>query len=64
MIEIYSATFAQVTEVRRGTLVRRLAGFHAVVDVRGIEDGAVRLWLDDGSTVTLGAIDLIEVLAR
>jgi hypothetical protein len=40
-------------------LVRRLAGFHVVVDIRVIEDGAVRLWLDDGS-MTLRAIGLIE----
>ena len=31
MIEIYGATFAQVTEVKRGTLVRLLACFHVVV---------------------------------
>ena len=45
-------------------LVRRLAGFHVVVDVCVIEDGAVRLWLDDGSTMTLGASVLSRRRAR
>jgi hypothetical protein len=61
MIEVYGTTFARVTELKRGMLVRRLAGFYVVVDVGVIEDDAVRLWLNDGSTVTLGAIGLIEV---
>jgi hypothetical protein len=61
VIEVYGTTFARVTEVKRGMLVRRLAGFHVVVDLRVIEDDAVPLWLDDGSTVTLGAIGIIEV---
>lgn len=61
MIEVYGTSFARVTEIKRGMLVRRLAGFHVVADVRVIEEGAVRLWLDDGSTVTLGASGLIEV---
>ncbi len=46
---------ARIREIKRGLLVRRLAGFHVVVDVRLIEDDAIRLWLDDGSTITLGA---------
>jgi hypothetical protein len=41
-------------------LVRRLAGFH-VVDVRSIEDGGIRIWLDDGGTITLGSNGLVEV---
>jgi hypothetical protein len=61
MMEVYGTTFARVTEVKRGMLVRRLAGFHVVVDVRLIEDDATRLWLDDGSTITLGARGLVEV---
>lgn len=52
MIEVYGTTFARVDEIKRGMLVRQLAGFHVVVDVRSIEDNGVRLWLDDGGTVT------------
>ena len=61
MIEVYGTTLACIREVRRGMLVRRLAGFHVVVDVRTIEEDAVCLWLDDGSTITLGAKGLVEV---
>jgi hypothetical protein len=61
MIEVYGTTFARITEIKRGMLVRRLAAFHAVVDVCPIEDRATRLWLDDGSTITLGARGLVEV---
>jgi hypothetical protein len=42
-------------------LVRRLGAFQAVVDVCAIEDHATRLWLDDGSSITLGARGLVEV---
>jgi hypothetical protein len=42
-------------------LVRRLAGFHVVVDVRSIEDDGIRIWLDDGGTITLGSNGLVEV---
>jgi hypothetical protein len=51
----------RVEEIKRGMLVRRLAGFHVVVDVRSIEDNGVRLWLDDGATITLGSDGLVEV---
>lgn len=61
MIEVYGTTFARVDEVKRGMLVRRLAGFHVIVDVRSIEDNGVRLWLDDGGTITLGSEGLVEV---
>jgi hypothetical protein len=61
MIEIYGTTFARIDEIKRGTLVRRLAGFHVVVDVRSIEDNGVRLWLNDGETITLGLEGLVEV---
>jgi hypothetical protein len=61
MVEVYGTTFARVEEIKRGMLVRRLAGFHVVVDVRVIEDNAVRLWLDDGDTITLGSEGLVEV---
>ena len=61
MIEIYGTTFARVEEIKRGMLVRWLAGFHVVVDVRSIEDNGVRLWLDDGDTITLGSEGLVEV---
>ena len=61
MIEVYGTTFACVGEIKRGMLVRRLAGFHVVVDVRQIEDNGVRLWLDDGGTITLGSEGLVEV---
>lgn len=61
MIEVYGTTFARVEEIKRGMLVRRLAGFHVVVDVRTIEDNGVRLWLDDGGTITLGSEGLVEV---
>ena len=45
-------------------LVRRLAGFHVIVDVGSTEDDAVRLWLEDGSTITLGSSGLVEVAQR
>ncbi len=61
MIEVYGTTFARITEIKRGMLVRRLAAFHVVMDVRVIQDDAARLWLDDGSTVTLGSSGLVEV---
>jgi hypothetical protein len=61
MIEVYGTTFAHIAEIKRGMLVRRLAAFHVVVDVRVIEDDAARLWLDDGSTITLGSSGLVEV---
>jgi len=61
MVEIYGTTLAGITEIKRGMLVRRLAGFHIVLDVRTIEEDAVRLWLDDGSTITLGVQGLIEI---
>lgn len=61
MIEVYGTTFARITEIKRGMLVRRLAAFHIVVDVRVIEDDAARLWLDDGSTISLGSRGLVEV---
>jgi len=61
MIEVYGTTFARITEIKRGMLVRRLVAFHVVVDVRVIEGDAARLWLDDGSTITLGSSGLVEV---
>ena len=42
-------------------LVRRLAGFYVVVDIKAVEDTGTRLWLSDGSTITLGAEGLVEV---
>jgi hypothetical protein len=61
MIELYGTTLARVDEVKRGTLVRRLAGFHGVIDVRSIEDDGVRIWLDDGGTITLGSKRFVKV---
>ena len=61
MISIYGSTFARVSEITRGMLVRRLAGFHVVVDIKAVEDTGTRLWLSDGSTITLGAEGLVEV---
>ena len=61
MISVYGTTFAHVSEISRGMLVRRFAGFHVVVDVKSIEDDGVRLWLSDGSTFTLGDDGLVEV---
>ena len=61
MIEVYGTTFARVGEIKRGMLVRRLAGFYVVVDVHSIEDTGIRLWLDDGATITLGSEGLVEV---
>ena len=61
MIEVYGTSFARITEIKRGMLVRRLAAFRVVVDVRLIEDDATRLWLDDGSTITLRGGGLVEV---
>lgn len=37
-----------------------LACFHVVVDERLIEDNGVRLWLDDGGTITLGSKGLVS----
>jgi hypothetical protein len=61
MIEVYGTTFASIREVKRGMLVRRLAGFHVVVDIRTIEKDAIRLWLEDGTTITLGPKGLVEI---
>jgi hypothetical protein len=61
MTETYGTTLARIAEIKRGMLVRRLAGLHVIVDVRVIEGDAVRLWLDDGRTITLGAMGLIDV---
>ena len=54
MIEVYGTTLALVTEIKPAMLVRWLAGFHVVVDVQRVDDGAIRVWLDDGDTITLG----------
>jgi hypothetical protein len=62
MIEIYGTTsVARATEIERGMLGRWLAGFHVIVDVGSTKDDAVRLWLEDGSTTTLGSSSLGEV---
>jgi hypothetical protein len=61
MISVYGTTFAHVSEIARGMLVRRLAGFHVVVDTKAIGDSGTRLWLSDGSTITLGPERLVEV---
>jgi hypothetical protein len=61
MISVYGTTFAYVSEIARRMLVRRLAGFHVVVDIKAVEDTGTRLWLSDGSTITLGAEGLVEV---
>jgi hypothetical protein len=61
MIEVYDATFACITEIERGTLVRQLAAFHVVVDAQTVEDDTIRLWLGDGRTITLGLTGIIEV---
>jgi hypothetical protein len=61
MISVYGTTLAQVSEISRGMVVRRLAGFHVVVDIKAIEDGGTRFWLSDGSTMTLGPEGLIEI---
>ena len=61
MISVYGTTFAHVSEIARGMLVRRLAGFHVVVDIATIEDDGVRIWLSDGSTITLGPEGLVEI---
>ena len=34
MISVYGTTFAHVSEIARGMLARRLAGFHVVVDIK------------------------------
>lgn len=61
MLSVYGTTFAHVSEIARGMLVRRLAAFHVVVDIKAVEDTGTRLWLSDGSTITLGAEGLVEV---
>jgi|GEM_PF-3425767 hypothetical protein len=60
MISVYGTTFAHVREISRGMLVRRLAGFYVVVDIAPFEDDGIRIWLSDGSTITLGRDGLIE----
>jgi hypothetical protein len=60
MIEVYSTTLALITEIKPAMLVRWLAAFHVVVDVHGVDDGAIRLWLDNGDTITLGPTGLVE----
>lgn len=61
MLSVYGTTPAHVSEIARGMLVRRLAGFYAVVDVIAVEETGTRLWLNGGSTITLGAEVLVEV---
>lgn len=62
MTEAYGTTFASIGEIRAGgLLVHRLAGFHVVVDTRTIEKVAIRLWLEDGTTITLGPKALVEI---
>jgi hypothetical protein len=61
MIEIYGTIFGRITEITRGMPVRRLTGFHVVVDINVIGENAIRLWLDDGSTIMLGSTGLVEV---
>ena len=61
MISVYGTTFAHVSEIARGMLVRRLAGFHVVVDIASFEDDGIRIWLSEGSTITLGPEGLVEV---
>ena len=43
MLSVYGTTFAHVSEIARGMLVRRLAGFHVVVDIKAVEDTGTRL---------------------
>jgi hypothetical protein len=61
VIEVYGTTLALITEIKPAMLVRWLAGFHVVVDVQRVDDGAIRVWLDDGDTITLGPTGLVEV---
>ena len=61
VVEIYGTTFAGISEIERGNLVRRHASWGVVVDIAQVEDDAIRLWLDDGSTITLGKTGLVEV---
>ncbi len=42
-------------------LVRRVAGLHVVLDMRTTEEDAIRLWPNDGTTITLGAQGLVEI---
>ena len=61
MVEIFGTTFALITEIKPAMLVRWLAGFHVVTDVQRVDEGAIRLWLDNGETITLGPTGLVEV---
>jgi hypothetical protein len=61
MISVYGTTFAHLRQIARGMLVRRLAGFYVVVDIAPLEDDGVRIWLSDGSTITLSPEALLEV---
>ena len=60
MISVYGTTFAHVREIARGMLVRRLGGFYVVVDIAPFEDDGIRIWLSNGSTITLGRDGLVE----
>lgn len=40
---------------------RGLAGFLVVVDIAAIGDEGIRIWLNDGSTISLGPEGLVEV---
>jgi hypothetical protein len=61
MIEVYGTTLALISEIKPAMLIRWLAAFHVVVDVQQIDEGAIRLWLDNGDTITLGPTGLVEV---
>lgn len=52
---------AGIGEIKRGMLVRRLTGFHVVVDIGTVEQHAIRLRLDDGNAITHGVTGLVEV---
>ncbi|MHB8432250.1 MAG: hypothetical protein ACYDCA_01355 [Candidatus Tyrphobacter sp.] len=60
MIEVYGTTLALITEIKPAMLIRWLAAFHVVVDVQQVDE-AIRLWLDNGETITLGPTGLVEV---
>lgn len=61
MIEIYGTTLAGIGEIKRGMLVRRLTGFHEVVDICMVEKNGIRLWLDNSNAITRGVTGFVEI---
>jgi hypothetical protein len=61
MISVCGTTFAHVSEIARGMWSGDLPVFMWSSTTQAIEDSGTRLWLSDGSTITLGPEGLVEV---